>query len=126
MIHLCKIENPYTVTAANKLYCDDRYIRDGLLSSEYIGSVAGLIILSILADQLGRKLIINITLLISLLGSIVMGLGATYNNYWATGAGIVLMGLGGYSLSIVSFIYLGEVCSDRWRQFSIILSYTFW
>ena len=36
------------------------------------------------------------------------------------------MGLGGYSLSIVSFIYLGEVCSDRWRQFSIILSCTFW
>jgi hypothetical protein len=55
-----------------------------------------------------------------------MALGATENLVWLIGVGIVFMGLGGYALSIVSFIYLGEVCSDRWRQVSIILSYTFW
>jgi hypothetical protein len=42
------------------------------------------------------------------------------------GIGVVLMGLGGYSLTTVSFIYLGEVCSDRWRQASIILTSAFW
>jgi|JI6StandDraft_1071083.scaffolds.fasta_scaffold40596_2 hypothetical protein len=82
-IHECTIDNPFTVTAQNKLYCDDRYLRDGLLSSEYIGSVAGLIVLSVLADKLGRKLIINITLLLSIIGTVcklsgyaVFGLGA--------------------------------------------------
>lgn len=55
-----------------------------------------------------------------------MALGAMEGVIPMIGVGIVFMGLGGYALSIVSFIYLGEVCCDRWRQFSIILSYTFW
>lgn len=32
-ISQCTIDNGFTITARNKLYCNDRYMRDGLLSS---------------------------------------------------------------------------------------------
>ncbi len=40
--------------------------------------------------------------------------------------GIILMGFGGYSLSMVSYSYLSEISSDMWRQRSLILTYSFW
>jgi MFS family permease len=52
------------------LYCDDKYIRDSVISAEFIGSVTGLILLSILADRLGRKVIIVSTLYLCCMGAI--------------------------------------------------------
>lgn len=52
------------------LYCEDRYVRDSVLSIEFVGSVTGLILLSILADKLGRKTIIVSTLYLTCLGAI--------------------------------------------------------
>lgn len=52
------------------LYCDDKYIRDSILSAEFAGSVTGLILLSILADKLGRKTIIVSTLYLTCMGAI--------------------------------------------------------
>jgi hypothetical protein len=66
----CTINNPNTITAQTNLYCDNRFVRDTLLSSEYVGSIVGLVVLSIMADKLGRKLIINLCLLASTSGSI--------------------------------------------------------
>lgn len=66
----CKIDLPYTITAEMHLYCDQKYVRDSIISSEFVGSVVGLIVLSIMADRLGRKVIIVTTLYITCLGSI--------------------------------------------------------
>ena len=52
-ISQCTIEFPETITAHMHLYCDDRYIRDSIISAEFVGSVTGLILLSILADRFG-------------------------------------------------------------------------
>lgn len=40
--------------------------------------------------------------------------------------GIILMGFGGYALSMVSYSYLSEISSDLWRQRSLVLTYSFW
>ena len=64
------IDQLFTITNYAGLYCDDRYVRDSIVSAEFVGSVAGLILLSILADKFGRKIIIVSTLSISLVGSI--------------------------------------------------------
>ena len=68
IIDRCTIEQPYTITAYAELYCDHKYTRNSILSAEFVGSVIGLILLSVLADQLCRKLIIVSTLCFSSLG----------------------------------------------------------
>lgn len=69
IIATCTIDQAYTITAHAKLYCDDLYIRNSIISAEFVGSVVGLILLSMLADKLGRKVIIVSTLSFALLGS---------------------------------------------------------
>lgn len=59
----------YTITSHAKLYCDDLYVRNSIIAAEFVGSVTGLILLSMLADKLGRKFIIVSTLCFALLGS---------------------------------------------------------
>ena len=51
------------------LICDQKYVRDSVISAQFIGSVVGLIVLSILADKLGRKIIIVSTLFMTAIGS---------------------------------------------------------
>lgn len=40
--------------------------------------------------------------------------------------GQIMIGFGGYSLSMVSYSYLSEINNDSWRQKSLILTYSFW
>ena len=68
-ISTCRIQQPYTITNYAQLYCDQLYVRNSIISAEFIGSVVGLIVLSILADKLGRKIIIVTTLFFSTLGT---------------------------------------------------------
>ena len=70
--------------------------------------------MSVLADKIGRKIIIVVTLMIATVGGLcnsffilVIGLGAIYNVFPLLYIGQLMMGFGGYALSIVSFIYLG-------------------
>ena len=69
IIQSCIIDNTHTITAHAHLYCDQKYVRDSIISSEFIGSVVGLVVLSILADRLGRKVIIVCTLFLATIGS---------------------------------------------------------
>ena len=68
-IDQCTIDQIYTITNYAGLYCGDRFVRNSIVSAEFVGSVVGLILLSILADKLGRKIIIVSTLSISLMGT---------------------------------------------------------
>lgn len=69
IIKLCKFDHPFTITAYTGLYCDDKYIRNAIISSEFVGSIIGLILLSYLADVLGRKFIIVSTLFLTAIGT---------------------------------------------------------
>lgn len=40
--------------------------------------------------------------------------------------GQILMGFGGFALSMVSYSYLSEINNDKWRQKSLVLTYSFW
>ena len=40
--------------------------------------------------------------------------------------GLILMGFGRYSLTMVAYSYLSEINNDLWRQKSLILTYSFW
>lgn len=68
IIDTCTIDQVYTITNYAELYCDQLYVRNSIVSAEFVGSVVGLILLSILADKLGRKVIIVSTLFLSTLG----------------------------------------------------------
>jgi MFS family permease len=68
-IDQCTIDQEYTITNYASLYCENRFVRNSIVSAEFVGSVVGLILLSILADKLGRKTIIVSTLCISLMGT---------------------------------------------------------
>lgn len=59
-------------------------------------------------------------------GYLVLSIGTYYLIYPLLYTGIVMMGFGGYSLSMVSYSYLSEISSDIWRQRSLILTYSFW
>lgn len=65
----CYVEQTYTITNHAELYCDKLYVRNSIISAEFVGSVTGLIILSMMADKLGRKVIIVSTLFLSVLGT---------------------------------------------------------
>lgn len=71
-----------------------------------MGSVTGLILLSILADRFGRKTIIVSTLYLTCMGAIFLTIGALEKFLPLLYIGQVLMGFGGYSLSMVSYSYL--------------------
>lgn len=133
IIKTCTIDQIYTITKYAELYCDNLYVRNSIISAEFVGSVTGLILLSILADKLGRKVIIVSTLCLSIFGTtridlfyLVLTLGSYYLIYPLLYIGIILMGFGGFSLSMVSYSYLSEISSDVWRQRSLILTYSFW
>ena len=64
------MDYPFTITAHMNLYCDHKYVRDSIISSQFVGSVTGLILLSILADKFGRKIIIVSTLYLTFMGAI--------------------------------------------------------
>jgi len=68
-IDQCTIDQVHTITNYAGLYCEDRFVRNSIVSAEFVGSVVGLILLSILADKLGRKIIIISTLCFSLMGT---------------------------------------------------------
>lgn len=126
IIDSCTIDYPYTLTAKRHLYCENQYIRDSIISSEYIGSIIGLILLSVLADKIGRKLIIVITLFAGIIGSLILVYGGHYNVVPLLYMGVIMMGFGAYSATIVSFTYLAEVNSDRLRQVTTVLTSAFW
>lgn len=69
IIDTCIIEQTHTITNYAKLYCDQLYVRNSIISAEFVGSITGLILLSILADKLGRRVIIVSTLCISIIGT---------------------------------------------------------
>lgn len=69
IIDTCTVEQQYTITKYAGLYCDQLYVRNSIVSAEFVGSIVGLVLLSILADKLGRKVIIVSTLFLSALGS---------------------------------------------------------
>ena len=68
-IEHCTIDQVHTITNYAGLYCENRFVRNSIVSAEFVGSVVGLILLSILADKLGRKIIIVSTLCFSLMGT---------------------------------------------------------
>lgn len=55
-----------------------------------------------------------------------MTIGTYYVIYPLIYLGIIMMGFGGYSLSMVSYSYLSEISSDIWRQRSLVMTYAFW
>lgn len=65
------------------LYCDDKYVRDSILSAEFAGSVTGLILLSILADRLGRKVMIVATIYLTCMGAISIFMNYHSPGYWS-------------------------------------------
>lgn len=69
IIDTCTVDQLYTITNYAKLYCDQLYVRNSIVSAEFVGSIVGLILLSILADKIGRKIIIVSTLFLSTLGA---------------------------------------------------------
>jgi MFS family permease len=70
IIATCTIDQPFTITNHANLYCNELFTRQSILSAEFVGSVTGLILLSVLADKLGRRRIIISTLVISLVGTV--------------------------------------------------------
>jgi hypothetical protein len=56
----------------------------------------------------------------------VLTVGAYFVLYALIYVGMIMMGFGGYSLSMVSYSYLSEINSDLWRQRSLIMTYSFW
>lgn len=81
-------------------------MRDSILSSEYIGSMIGLVLLSILADKIGRKIIIVLTLFACVIGALILAYGGHYKIIPFLYAGVIMMGFGAYSASIVSYTYI--------------------
>jgi MFS family permease len=69
IIETCAIDQIYTITNYAGLYCEQLYVRNSIVSAEFVGSLVGLILLSILADKIGRKIIIVSTLFLSLMGT---------------------------------------------------------
>lgn len=57
---------------------------------------------------------------------LVLTIGTYKEIYPLLYIGIILMGFGGFSLSMVSYSYLSEISSDAWRQRSLIMTYSFW
>lgn len=58
--------------------------------------------------------------------SLVLTIGAEAKILALLYLGQILMGFGGYSLSMVSYSYLSEINNDVWRQKSLVLTYAFW
>ena len=92
-----------------------------------------MVMLSIMADRLGRKVIIVSTLFLTTIGCmcnfcsiLVLTLGGNFVNLPLMYVGLILMGFGGYSLTMVAYSYLSEINNDLWRQKSLILTYSFW
>lgn len=66
------------------------------------------------------------TLFASIIGALILVYGGHYNIIPLLYMGVIMMGFGAYSASIVSYTYLAEVNSDKLRQVTTVMTSAFW
>lgn len=100
-----------------KLYCDNQYKRSIVQSSLSIGSLLGLIFMNVVSDLKGRKYALMADLFLAILSSLcksfinlVTYIGAIIEFTPLLVIASVMSGFSGYSLIIISYIMLGDIC----------------
>lgn len=100
-----------------ELYCGKQYQRSFVQATLSVGSLIGLFIMNVVSDSKGRRYALLLDLLIAISSSIstyapilVTFLGAEAEITGLLAIGTFMSGFSGYSLIVISYIMLGDIC----------------
>lgn len=109
--------NDFTITSYMGLVCDRQGERNLIQSILSVGSLIGLIGMNVLADFKGRKLALVVDLIIGTLSSLckffsnlVTIIGAYTQTTFILSFSSFLAGFSGYSIIIICYIIMGDIC----------------
>lgn len=103
--------------------CEDEYLLDMIKSCPYFGSLVGFIISSLIADNIGRKTMMTVSLGVASFGSLLVVTGF---NLPMIVVGVILSGMGINVSCCMAFCYLAETVENNKRQkYSILIQVTF-
>lgn len=105
---------PETVITEFQLVCDD-VVLDSLATALYmVGVLIGSVVFGIVSDKFGRKIVLigsSLTAFVALFGS-----AFTHNYVWFVIMRVLLAAFG-YGIFLSSFVYLIEICENKYRSF---------
>jgi MFS family permease len=90
------------------------------------GALVGMYGLTAVADVLGRRAAINISLLIQFIAGCALISGIYINIIFLMMFGHFLSGVFASGLTIISFVYSGEICGNKMRQIGIMMYCSTW
>lgn len=93
-----------------RLYCDSQYKRSIIQASLSVGSLLGLIIMNVVSDVKGRKYALLVDLFLAAMSAGFTFLGAVVESTPLLIFASVMSGFSGYSLIVIGYIILGDVC----------------
>lgn len=119
--------NDFTITAYAGLYCENQTYRNLIQSTLYIGSIMGLFIMNMLSDTKGRKFSFTLSLAIANVGILctsplylALVFGAYSKSILILAISQIIIGFGGYSVMILGYTIMSDMCKDTMRQKAIL------
>jgi len=106
----------FTATAIKASYSLDGAQLGYLLSAGIIGMTAGSLLLAPLADFIGRRWLLILSLVLSTVGMLASGFA---KEVYTLGIGRVITGLGVGGVLVGTNVIVSEYVSDKWRSFAI-------
>ena len=120
----------FSLTAQMKLFCEFKSARIAIQSIFPIGSIIGLILINLLSDTKGRKVAIQVTFLISIVGilckliglySLVTIHGGMSRNILELIVAQFMLGFGSYPILPLGYTILYDFVSDSYRPIAVII-----
>ena len=118
--------NDFTAAYKNNLFCDKELIRSTIQSIFGLGYIIGKVSFPLIADIIGRRKSILIVLLLGILAMISLLLGIEYGSETLMMAGQLIAGILGSGIGILSFIYVCDFCTERFREICLTNCWAIW
>lgn len=122
----CDVTNNFTATYYVGLYCQKMNIRSALQSIYAIGALIGMFGVPALADVMGRKFSFMSAFVLQLIGISMLIAGVYENIVWLMLFGQLLTGIFAAGVVVLTYLIVGELCSDKTRQAAIMLFNSMW
>jgi MFS family permease len=115
-----QVENDYTITADNKLYCDRKGIRQGIQSVFGIGAILGVMLANFISDYRGRKFSMLLSQACMVLSLVLLLAGSYFDAVPLFYIAEILCGYGAASMFSITYVFIEKMMSKKWADRGII------
>lgn len=122
----CSITNDFTAVFRNELYCEKQNIRSTIQSIFALGLVIGMIVMPILGDIFGRRIVLLLVFATGITAMSTLLIAIQNNLDWLMIVGSTLTGIFGSGMTIMGFILTCDFCTEKLRQKCLLIYCSIW